>query len=104
MRHSHRLHERSPEDVRETLAGGFREADLARRIRAVGCEPRFYRQGLVYYLWHRMSLVLFTRRFPQIATNRRIAGALIALDEWIGRFAVVRRNQIRLVWEVRKRP
>ena len=50
MKYSHRRHPRSPEDVRDTVRGGFREDDVAATIRGLRAEPWFERLSLAYYL------------------------------------------------------
>jgi SAM-dependent methyltransferase len=101
--YSHRRLPRSPEDVRETLQGGFREAELAEQIRALGADPWFERQGLAYYLWRRASLVLFPARFEHLGEHPLISKALISLDQRLLRFQIARRQAMRLVWGLYKR-
>jgi SAM-dependent methyltransferase len=98
MRISHRREPRSPEDVRETLAGGFWEDDLARRITAVGGRPWFERQALLQYMWHRASVSLFPEELRCLRRRPGIDSTLMRIDERIARFAPVRRNLIRLIW------
>jgi SAM-dependent methyltransferase len=98
MRYTHRLQPISPEDLRFTMGGGFREDDLAPRVRAVGGEPWFHRQSFLYYFWTRARDRLIPDRMRRLADSRRILRALIALDDRLARFAVVRENLIRLVW------
>jgi SAM-dependent methyltransferase len=98
MNYTHRREPISPEDLQFTLAGGFREDDLAPRIRAVGGDPWFHRQSFLYYLWTRIRDRLVPRRMKYLADSPRILRPLIALDERLERFAVVRQNLIRLVW------
>lgn len=100
--YSHRRVPRSPEDVRHTMGGGFREDDLAASIRALGAEPWFERQGLAWYLWRRASLVLFPSRVRHLGEHPRVAGPLIALDERLGRHRFARALFIRLLWGLRK--
>jgi SAM-dependent methyltransferase len=98
MRISHRREPRSPEDMRETLEGGFREEDLARRINAVGGRPWFERQALFQYMWHRASVSLFPEELRRLRRRPGIDRTLIGIDERMARFAPVRRNLIRLIW------
>ncbi len=99
---SHRRYPRSPEDVRDTMQGGFREPQLAAKIRALGAEPTFQRLSLVWYLWRRASLVLFPERYKHLGEHPRIASTLTRLDERLARFRIVREHQIRLIWGLRK--
>jgi SAM-dependent methyltransferase len=98
MRLSHRREPRSPEDVRDTLAGGFREEDLARRITAVGGRPWFERQALLSYMWHRATVALFPDELRFLSRHRSIERVLILVDVQLARFKPVRRNLVRLIW------
>jgi SAM-dependent methyltransferase len=98
MRYTHRRNPVSPEDLRFTLGGGFREQDLAIRIRDAGGEPWFYRQSFLYYFWTRAADRLFPRRLARLGRNPRIATRIVALDERLSRFQLVQNNLIRLVW------
>ena len=102
MRASHRRDPRSPEDVRDTLAGGFREVDLAERITAVGGLPWFERQALLSYMWHRASVALFPNELRFLSRRRGINSMLIRLDAQLARWSVVRKNLIRLIWGFEK--
>jgi ubiquinone/menaquinone biosynthesis C-methylase UbiE len=99
MRYFHHLDPISPEDKRFTLGGGFKEEELAERIRAAGGEPWFTRSGLVHYLVTRASERLPPRSlWSRVRESDRFLTALIAVDDALGRIPAVRRNQIRLVW------
>jgi SAM-dependent methyltransferase len=98
MRYTHRRNPISPEDLRFTLGGGFREPDLAFRIRQVGGEPWFYRESFLYYFWTRAAERLFPRRLAMLGRSRRVAKRLISLDGRLERFRLVQKNLIRLVW------
>lgn len=99
MRYFHRLEPVSPEDLRFTLGGGFREEELASRIRAVGGVPWFERMSFVHYLVTRASERLPPRRLWQRAMRSELVlRQLISVDDFLSRYAVVRRNQIRLIW------
>lgn len=98
MRLSHRRHPRSPEDVHDTLRGGFREQRLAEAIHAVGGVPRFERFGFLYYFWRRASASLFPELFRFVPGRDAITAATVRADDLLTRFRWVRRNMIRLVW------
>jgi SAM-dependent methyltransferase len=104
MAYSHRRHPRSPEDIRETLQGGFREEDIVREVRASGAaaEAWFERLGFAFYFWRRASLVLFPARWRGLGEHPRIAGPLIALDRHLARRPRMRRHLVRLIWGVRR--
>ena len=70
MRLSHRVNPVSPEDLRFTLAGGFRIEDLEQRIRAVGALPSFQRSGSLHYLAVRGSEIL-ARLHPKLSLGGR---------------------------------
>jgi hypothetical protein len=98
MRLSHRREPRSPEDVRETMAGGFREERLAEAIRAVGGIPFFERVALLYYVWHRASVALFPEVVRIVPRHDLIFTACMRADEFLSRFVWARKNMIRLIW------
>jgi len=102
MHYTHRRKPISPEDTRFTMGGGFREDDMAGRIRAVGCRPWFHREAFLYYFWTRAADRLFPERLERLGRHRGVARALIATDERLSRYAWVRRNLIRLVWGMDK--
>ena len=98
MRLSHRKEPRSPEDLRETMAGGFREERLAEAIRDVGGIPSFERVALLYYVWHRASVALFPEVVRVVPRHDLISTACMRADEFLSRFAWARKNLIRLIW------
>jgi len=98
MRLSHRHEPRSPEDLRETLSGGFREPRLAAAIRAVGGEPWFARVALLYYLWMRAAGTLLPARVRRLRLHQLLARACMRADRLLLRSAWGRRNMIRLIW------
>ena len=95
---SHRREPRSPEDIRDTMAGGFREERLSEAIRRVGGEPWFERVAFLYYFWKRASVSLFPDVLRVIPRHDRISAALKRIDRSLSRFGWVRRNTIRLIW------
>lgn len=103
MKLSHRMYPRSPEDQRDTLEGGFHEEQLGRTITALGGEPYFERQGLLFYAWKRGVLVLLPTRLRHVGDNKRIGHALTRIDAWLARFRFFRENQVRLLWGFTKR-
>lgn len=98
MRWSHRRQPISAEDERFTLAGGFRPAELAREIEALGGRPFFVRSGFVHYLWTRGWERLASRDLARRATGEGVTVPLARLDRRLARVPGVRDNLIRLVW------
>lgn len=99
----HRLQEPSPEDLRFTFSGGFREERLASRILELGCEPWFERSGFVHYFVTRASERLPPQRlWSALVAHDALLAGLIRLDDQLGRFTTVQRNLIRLVWGLDK--
>ena len=98
MAYSHRHTGISPQDTRATLHGGFREKELARTIEEVGGSPWFQRTSFATYLLYRASEKLLPASFDRALRRPRVARRVRQLDEWAARFALVRKNQIRLVW------
>jgi SAM-dependent methyltransferase len=99
---SHRREPRSPEDIRDTMAGGLREDVLAERIRAVGGVPWFERVAFLYWFWKRVSVSLFPEFFAFLPRHDLISRAFKAIDLRLSRFNWVQRNMIRLVWGMDK--
>ena len=104
MRLSHRREPRSPEDLRETLSGGFREPRLASAIRRVGGEPWFERVALLYYVWMRAAGTLFPARVRRLRLHELVARACMRADRLLLRSQWGRRNMIRLIWGFDKPP
>jgi ubiquinone/menaquinone biosynthesis C-methylase UbiE len=105
MRYFHRKEPPSPEDLRFTMHGGFREAELAELIRGAGGEPWFERSSFVHYLFTRASERLPPQRvFRFLASRDELLTALIAVDRQLERVPFMRRNLIRLVWGMTKPP
>lgn len=98
MRYTHRRQPISPEDMRFTMSGGFKEVELAESIIAVGGQPWFHRDCFLYYFWTRASDRLFPARLQFLGRQGAIADRLIRLDRRLARFRAVRKNLIRLVW------
>ena len=95
---SHRREPRSPEDIRDTVGGGFREDRLSDSVRRVGGEPWFERIAFVYYFWKRASVSLFPEVLRVIPRHDMISAALMRIDRVLSRFGWGRRNMIRLIW------
>jgi SAM-dependent methyltransferase len=99
MRYFHRLLEPSPEDLRFTLAGGFREQHLSRRIRELGCDPWFERSGFIHYLFTRASERLPPQQaWRALVRHEALLRSLIRADDLLARIPGLRNNLIRLVW------
>jgi SAM-dependent methyltransferase len=95
---SHRRDPRSPEDIRDTMAGGFREEDLGAIIRGVGGDPWFERVALLYYMWKRASVSLFRDALRIVPRHDAVSAACMRVDRFLCRFSWGRRNMIRLIW------
>lgn len=102
VRWSHKRKGVSPEDLRFSMSGGFREEELRELIRQAGGEPFFERTSLLTYLFYRFSEKLLPARVDQTLRARPVARTVRWVDRQLERVAAVRRNQIRLVWGLRK--
>jgi len=102
MRWSHRHEARSPEDLRETLSGGFQEPPLAAAIRSAGGEPWFERVALLYYVWMRAAGTLLPASVRRLRIHGLVARACRRLDELLMRTSWGRGNMVRLIWGFRK--
>jgi len=101
MRYSHRTTGISPEDYRFSMAGGFKESVLAEAITTAGAVPWFLRSSLFTYVFFRGTEKLLPRRISDLA--RQLFGPpLSVLDSVLGKLAFFQRNQIRLIWGLRK--
>jgi SAM-dependent methyltransferase len=98
MRMSHRHEPRSPEDLRETLTGGFREPELEAAIRRVGGEPWFERVALLYYIWMRAAGTLLPAKVRRLRLHGLVARGCMRADKLLMTFEWGRRNMVRLVW------
>jgi SAM-dependent methyltransferase len=88
----------SPEDLRFTMEGGFREEVLGPQAREHGCEPWFHRIYFLYYFWTRALDRVFPRGFSERARTSRVGPALLRADRRLSRYEFVRKNTIRLIW------
>ena len=95
---SHRRQPRSPQDIRDTFAGGLREDALDVAIRGAGGLPWFERVAFLYYYWQRVSVSLFPELLRHVPRHDLISRALKRVDCELARYRCVRRNMIRLVW------
>lgn len=103
MRYYHRRGGISPADLHATLTGWYNERELAAMMPA-DVTPFFDRSLLVHYLVCRAAERLPPRvLWDRYLRSRRPKLALAALDDRLGRFAIVRANQIRLVWGFTRR-
>lgn len=98
MRWSQEKHGMSPEDVRFSLSGGFREEQLSRWITAHGLEPSFVRRDVLYFLFQRGSEKLLPPRLHDAVFRPAVTGLLARLDEQLVRLPAGRRNAVRLMW------
>ena len=100
MRWSHRTSGISPEDLRFTMAGGFRTEELARIIRGLNADPWFERSGFFSYLWRRGAEKLFPERVSQILMAPMLGHLMAGMDRLFK--PLLRANCIRLAWGFRK--
>ena len=98
MRLSHRWSPRSPEDLRETLSGGFREPELEVAIRRVGGEPWFERVAFLYYIWMRAAGTLLPAKVRRFRVHGLVARGCMRADKLLMSSEWGRRNMVRLVW------
>jgi ubiquinone/menaquinone biosynthesis C-methylase UbiE len=99
MAYYHRRGGISPEDRKATETGWYSVEELRDMLLSLGVEPVFRRSLLVHYLVSRASERLPPRRlWRRYEHSERAQRALIRLDDALGRFKVVRENQMRLVW------
>jgi ubiquinone/menaquinone biosynthesis C-methylase UbiE len=103
MRYFHQREEISPEDVRATTSGWYREDELDQKIRSIDARPFFRRSSLVHYLFTRASERLPPERLWKFLVGQDgLLRALIRIDEILGSSRLVRKNQVRLVWGFEK--
>jgi len=105
MRLSHLLHERSPEDIRATYAGGYKEGLLQDLAAKHGFHETFFHRVMFFqYLFTNGVGSLFGWKLPSVCY--RIPGTMgRSLDRLLtDRFDFLRRSRIGLVWGFRSRP
>ncbi|MFK7967504.1 MAG: methyltransferase domain-containing protein [Burkholderiaceae bacterium] len=89
----------SPEDLRFSETGGFKEAELEAIIHAAGGQAWFRRCSFFQYLLHRGAGKLLPNRISRQLRHGRLAIALNRLDRWAARHSQrFQANQVRLVW------
>jgi ubiquinone/menaquinone biosynthesis C-methylase UbiE len=98
MKLSHKKTGISPEDYRFSMSGGFKEGELAVKIRHAGCEPWFIRASLVTYLFYRGAQKLLPRQLNRMIRNQNVSRAISSFDKLLCKLPPFRGNQIRLIW------
>ncbi len=96
MRYSHRKTGISPEDLRFSMSGGFRETDLASIIESLGGEPWFERSSFLAYIVSRGIEKLLPAHLHRVCLAPGIGRCLNALDHFLA--PLLRANFIRLAW------
>ena len=102
MKASHRRTGISPEDYRFSMSGGFKQNDLAERIRKTGADPWFVRKSFLNYLIYRGAQKFAPRFLNNAIRSASIARAINAIDSALFGLPVLRSNQIRLIWGLQK--
>lgn len=102
MLYSHSATGISPEDLRFSLSGGFREANLAALIRDAGARPYFERASFLNYLWHRAVEKLLPGSMRRFLLAARIGRLLSLVDSTLAKIPFGRKLLIRLVWGLQK--
>jgi ubiquinone/menaquinone biosynthesis C-methylase UbiE len=103
MKLSHLLHKRSPEDIRATYSGGYKEEDLARLGKQVGLAHGFFeRTAFFQYLLVHGVGDIFGWRLPGLFY--RVPGQI---GRWMdklltNRIDALSRSRIELVWGFEK--
>lgn len=102
MRLSHLLYRRSPEDIRATYAGGYRESVLKDLAAKHGFRETFFERTMFFqYLFANGVAGLFGSRLPRLCY--RVPGAIGRVMDYLltDRWESLRRNRIGLVWGFR---
>lgn len=102
MHHSHRRTGISPEDVRFSLSGGFREEELEKQVSAAGGRLWAKRVSFVNYLWHRATIKLLPASLQNVVANAFMDKVTAGIDSMLLYLPFGRRNQIRIVWGLTK--
>lgn len=96
MRRAHQRDPVSPEDVRATLHGGFKEAELSALMSGLDVTPWFERSGFIHYLVTRAGEKV---NLPfQPAHHPSLLRALSAVDRYLAAVPGMRLHLIRLAW------
>lgn len=98
MHMSHKKNGISPEDYHFSMSGGFKENDLAVKIRSAGGRPWFCRTSLLTYLYYRGVYKLMPVKLHTIFYNLYLFNAIRTLDTILCRIPLLNKNQIRLIW------
>jgi SAM-dependent methyltransferase len=89
----------SPEDLRATLRGGFREDELTATITALSGRPFFERDILFQYLVARATERLPPRPLMRwLGRQDWLMRALTAFDRKVTRLPGLRENRMRMIW------
>jgi SAM-dependent methyltransferase len=96
MKRAHAEAPVSPEDVRATMRGGFKEAELRTLMSDLGVTPWFERSCLIHYLVTRAGEKM---KLPvQPAHHPWLLRALSAADRGLAALPGIRPHLIRLAW------
>lgn len=100
MRYTHSKHGISPEDLRATTRGGFKEEEIKTFEREVGFKDCFFiRRCFLAYFWTRMLEKVFSCEQTHSSLYRRSLTFVNFCDSLLFRMLrFSKRNAIRLVW------
>lgn len=100
MKLSHWLYPRSPEDLRYTHAGGFREEELRSWINAAGSSKAFFHRTTLfqYLLWRGLGKTFGWRLFP-----KKVYRTASLIGRWLdlkitAHIPFLDKNRIEMVW------
>ena len=104
MLYSHKKSGISPEDLRFTLSGGFKENELAEQIYLIGGIPWFHRTSFFNYFIARGMIKFLSNKKNKLKIRlRKLFSVVNEIDGFLGkRFIIFKKNQIVLVWGFNK--
>ena len=103
MKYSHNKTGISPEDLRFSMAGGFKEQDLRSHMSGLKVDPWFQRKSLFTYIIYRAATKLFPKRALRFLERPLVAAAIVKFDNAICKIPLLKKNQIRLIWGMTKK-
>jgi SAM-dependent methyltransferase len=98
MKYSHKRMPISPEDYRFSMAGGFKEKDLERLIRAKGAVAFFRRDNFLPYIWSRGVEKLLPPGLSSRLRKGIFMRMLVRVDRVLSLIPFYKKCQIRLIW------
>lgn len=103
MKYSHKKTGISPEDLRFSTSGGFKEEELSLHMYGLNVDPWFKRESLLTYVIYRAATKLLPKGALSFLERPNVAKAIVRFDRVLCNLPFLKGNQIRLIWGMTKK-